>query len=77
MNAFVVGGGAVVPVLQKIFTVGDRNAAAAEVQLKQSGIEIAFSDTGGDKSRKLEVHNYSGLVLINKETAFRMWEPLL
>lgn len=74
IQAIVTGGSSMLPALRTINQIGFSNTDLANNLLNENRIRIVFQDTGGDTSRKLEIDNDNGIVMVNKKMVFRMWD---
>ncbi len=74
VHAIVIGGSSMLPALRTINQVGLANADLAYNILSKNKITIVYHDTGGNASRKLEIDNETGNIMVNKRMVFRMWD---
>jgi chemotaxis protein CheD len=68
LQAKVFGGGVVLNVTNPFMNIGERNIQLAEDVLRNEGIPIASSDTGGKVGRKIIFDTGTGMVLVKKLT---------
>lgn len=68
LQAKVFGGGVVLNVTNPFMNIGERNIQLAEDVLRNEGIPIASSDTGGNVGRKIIFNTGTGMVLVKKLT---------
>lgn len=61
--AKVFGGGNVFGEGNSVFKIGEKNIAVAERLLKEFGIPVATSSTGGERGRKIWLNTSTGEVL--------------
>jgi chemotaxis protein CheD len=66
LRAKVFGGGVVLHVTNSFMNIGERNILLAEDTLKNEGIPVVSSDTGGNVGRKLIFDTGTGMVLVKK-----------
>ncbi|HON19156.1 MAG TPA: chemotaxis protein CheD [Salinivirgaceae bacterium] len=62
--AKVFGGGEVIDAGTNMFNIGKRNIEIAETMLRDMGIKIAASDTGGKLGRKVQFNTLTGAVMM-------------
>jgi chemotaxis protein CheD len=66
LRAKIFGGGVVLKVTNPFMNIGERNIRLAEDMLREEGIPVVSSDTGGKTGRKILFNTESGVVLLKK-----------
>ncbi len=62
--AKIFGGGEVIDAGSNMFNIGKRNIEIGETMLRDLGIKIVASDTGGKLGRKIQFNTQTGAVLM-------------
>jgi chemotaxis protein CheD len=66
VRAKIFGGGVVLKVSNPFMNIGERNIQLAEGMLREKGIPVISSDTGGKTGRKILFNTESGVVLVKR-----------